>query len=282
MRTTRNAVKKAAKAKLSGFAVSDNTPKNKKVVFEDNDEAVDDDFDVNGGLGKLDVDINGDNAEDDDAVEEVKGSAARESTQKLREAERLVAKESTSKKKRTKKTETTKNFSNTPTSTNDVGGSTSESEGTEDMLTDDFFNMVDSERAKKLQLSKQEKKKESLDEKKRLGRHTTFVVEDDHRIIDVPKEIGQNIEVVAIGSGCADDELNDEEEKRNLLSARLGSASRAATVYARDNLSWGGSRERSCESRKRKSKDEESWKRSRKMVFVAGSGRAAVLFARRK
>ncbi|KAL3801011.1 hypothetical protein HJC23_002304 [Cyclotella cryptica] len=197
MQTARNAVKKAAKAKLSGFAVSDNTPKNKKVVFKDHDEAVDDDFDVNGDLGKLDVDINDESAEDDDAVEGVKGSAARESTQRLREAERLFAKESTSKKKRTKKTKITKNFSNTPTSTNDAGSSASESEGNEDMLTDDFFNMVDSERTTKLQLSKQEKKKESLEEKKQLGRHTTFVVEDDHRIIDVPKKLGQNIEVVA-------------------------------------------------------------------------------------
>jgi hypothetical protein len=282
MRSTRSALKKATKAKLSGFAVSDSNPKNKKVVFDEHDEVTEEDLDVNDDVVRSDEAMKEHIDDDDDAVEEVKGSAARESTHQLRKAERLVAKESASKKKRTKKTEITKNIRKSPTPVNDEGRSESDEEGNEDMLTEDFFNAVDTERAEKLKISKQEKKKESLEEKKRLGRHTTFVVEDDHNITDVPKKLGQSIEVVAIGRGYTGDDLNEEEERRNLLSARLGSASHAAAVFSRVNLSCGGSRERSRESRKRKSKDEESWKRSRKMVFVAGSGRAAVLFTRRK
>ncbi|KAL7476534.1 hypothetical protein ACHAW6_002391 [Cyclotella cf. meneghiniana] len=281
MRSTRSA-KKAAKAKLSGFAVSNNTPKNKQVVFDEHDVVTEKDLDVNDDLVRSEEAMNDRIDDDDDAVEEVKGSAARETTHKLRKAERLVAKESVSKKKRTKKTEISKNIRKSPTPVHDACRSESDVEGNEDMLTEDFFNAVDTERAEKLKISKQKKKKESMEEKKRLGRHTTFVVEDDRNNIDVPKKLDENIEVVAIGRGYTGHEFNEEEERRNLLSARLGSASNASTVFARGNLSCGGSRERSCESRKRKSKDEESWKRSRKMVLVAGSGRAAVLFARRK
>ena len=117
MRATRSSAqsKAKAKAKLSGV-ISSEEPQNKKIVFDDDgdDDADGSDVDPSDDENGSDDDVqqsehDGSDADyDDDAVEEVKGTTARASTQRLRAAERKVAKESTvPKKKRTKKSNVT-------------------------------------------------------------------------------------------------------------------------------------------------------------------------------
>lgn len=303
MKKSTRVAKKAAKARLSG-AISSDLSQNKKIVFGDNDDgdSFDDDIQIknddneegenneSSGRGDISEDDNGksesDDDDDDDAVEEVKGGAARELTQRLRDAERKVAKESISKKKRKKSDD---NAIHKADAENNKGSeSEDENEEEEDILTDDFFKMVDSERTDQLQRAKQEKKQKKLQQKKRLGKHTTFVVEDEYKMSDTPYKMNQNIEVIALGGGksTAESTSNLDEEHQLLISAKLGSApSKAAMAFARGSMPCGASKERSSDSRKRKSKNEETWKRSRKLNRLGvGSrpGQAAALFLRKK
>mmetsp|Transcript_41493 Transcript_41493/g.87030 ORF Transcript_41493/g.87030 Transcript_41493/m.87030 type:complete len:104 (+) Transcript_41493:1-312(+) len=101
----------------------------------------------------------------------------------------------------------------------------------------------------------------------------------------------QNIEVVALGIGDSNgdgttaDDRAAMEERQLLLSATLGTApSKSAVFFARGSMARGTLKDRGSDSRKRKSKDEETWKRSRKLNTLGGSrpGRAAALFVRRR
>jgi len=295
MKSSNRQARKAAKARLSG-AIPSNSPKNKKIVFGDDvrdDDTADDEVQmqnndsederkkdgeaIDGGSSEEEnVQSDSDGDVDDNAVEEVKGSAARESTQRLREAERKVAKESLSKKKRKKKDDAAPDV--------DADKSEEENEEDDDLLTEDFFKMVDSERADQLQKAAQEKKRQKVQQKKRLGKHTTFVVEDEYKMTYAPHKLNQNIEVVAIGGGESNNEITNHasDERQLLISATLGSApSKAAVTFARGSMMCGTSKERSSDSRKRKSKNEETWKRSRKLNKLGiGSepGQAAALF----
>jgi len=307
-KSTRQAAKRAAKARLSG-GISSESPKNKKIVFGEDDDVdapIDDiqhdkevEVNVDGSTVDAGVDTNNDVTTDkpdidDDAVEEVKGSSARESTQRLRDEERKVAKESTVSKKRRKK----KNDISIEEKVEDNESSddSEEDEDDEDMLTDSFFEMVDSERATLIKLAKKEKKEKKIQQKKRLGKHTTFVVEDEYKMGgDTPHRTDQtNIEVVPIGGGSGADSNNEtssnttsvDEERQLIISATLGSKpSKSATLFARGSLTCGVSKERGSDSRKRKSKNEETWKRSKKLKRLGvGSrpGQAATLFVCKK
>ena len=300
MRKSTRQAKTAAKARLSG-AIPTNSfdvQKNKKIVFDDDDDASNadeaqstgeenDNLEVedDGEEGKEDEDeVNDVDESDDDNVEEVTGSAARESTQQLRDAERKMAKEAATPKKKRKKLVEVAEEENKDQS--DIDDDDDDDEEIDDMLTDDFLKMVDSERADQLQQAKQEKKKRKLEEKKRLGKHTTFVVEDEYNLIDAPQKMSQNIEVVALGVGTETDDVVDEQSRQHLISATLGTApSKAAIAFARGSLSSGTPKERGAGGRKRTGKKEETWKRSRKMnSLVARSrpGSAAAFFVRKR
>eukprot|EP00584_Thalassiosira_punctigera_P018490 CAMPEP_0172553694 /NCGR_PEP_ID=MMETSP1067-20121228/51352_1 /TAXON_ID=265564 ORGANISM="Thalassiosira punctigera, Strain Tpunct2005C2" /NCGR_SAMPLE_ID=MMETSP1067 /ASSEMBLY_ACC=CAM_ASM_000444 /LENGTH=296 /DNA_ID=CAMNT_0013341913 /DNA_START=96 /DNA_END=986 /DNA_ORIENTATION=- len=296
MKSSKRQAKKAAKARLSG-AISSSLPKNKKIVFGDDDDDANavndkvqlqqnndsedkecDEGNVNAG-GSEEENGESESVEDEDAVEEVKGSAARESTQRIRESERKV-KHSLAKNKRKKKAYATQAV--------DAEVSEDENNENEDLLTDDFFKLVDAERADQLQKAKQRKKTKEAQEKKRLGKHTTFVVEDEHKMTDAPHRTDQNIEVVAIGGGGSNNGTTDDVDysQQLLTSVTLGSApSNAAIAFARGSMTCGTSKDRSSDSRKRKSKNEETWKRSRKFNKLGvGSrpGQAAALFVRKR
>lgn len=277
-------MKKAVKARLSG-AISTNSPKNKKIVFGDDGiqtqnneiEAVENDDVSDKENSNEDENDESESGDDDDAVEEVKGSAARESTQRLRESERMTAKDSMSKKKRKKKDD----VAPAADAENDDESSESENENEagDDLLTENFFTKVDSERADKLQQTKKEEKMKRVQQKqKRLGKHTTFVAEGGYKMTDTPHKKDQNIEVVTIGYG--------ETSESTIMSATLGTApSKAAIAFARGSMTCGTSKERGSDSRKRKSKNEETWKRSRKVNTLGiGSrpGQAATLFVRKR
>lgn len=313
-KSTRQAAKRAAKARLSG-GISSESPKNKKIVFGEDDDVdapIDDiqhdkevEVNVDGSTVDAGVDTNNDVTTDkpdidDDAVEEVKGSSARESTQRLRDEERKVAKESTvSKKRRKKKNDISieeKVEDSKEEEDDESSNDSEEDEDDEDMLTESFFEMVDSERATQIQLTKKEKKEKKIQQKKRLGKHTTFVVEDEYKMGgDTPHRTDQtNIEVVPIGGGSGADSNNEtssnttsvDEERQLIISATLGSKpSKSATLFARGSLTCGVSKERGSDSRKRKSKNEETWKRSKKLKRLGvGSrpGQAATLFVCKK
>lgn len=289
MRKSTRQAKTAAKAKLSGAIQSSDVQKNKKIVFDDDVSDAGDsqhDGEENDNLeeeanGSDDVQGDADES-DDDNVEEVSGSAARESTKKLRDAERKMAKDSTvPKKKRKKNVEIAK-----PSEPDEDSDIDDEDDGDE-FLTDDFLAMVDSERADQLQKAKQDKKKRKLQEKKRLGKHTTFVVDDDSNMIDAPQKMSQNIEVVALGGvGSETDDIVDDQSRQHLISATMGTApSKAAIAFARGSLSSGTSMARGSSGKKRASKKEETWKRSRKMNSLAArsrTGNAAALFVRKR
>lgn len=304
-KSTRQA-KQAAKARLSGaIASKSNTPKNKKIVFGDDngggdffddgvqtqnngDSEDEENVDNSAGEGGSDGEDKNDKSDsdhddDEDAVEEVKGGTARESTLKLREAERKTAKESVIKKKRKKKNDVVQKV--VAVEKNESSESEDESEEGGDLLTDDFFKMVDTERTDQLQQTKKEKKHKKTQQKKKLGKHTTFVVEDEYKMSDAHK-MGQNIEVVAIGGGESTESSGIfDEEQQLLLSATLGSApSKAATAFARGSMARGKSKERGSDSRKRKSKDDDTWKRSKRLNRFAGSrpGQAPALFVSKK
>ena len=292
MRKSTRQAKTAAKAKLSGAIQATDVQKNKKIVFDDDDDVsdADDSQHLEEGNDNLEEegnesdDVQGDaNESDDDNVEEVTGSAARESTKKLRDAERKMAKDSTvPKKKRKKNVVVTK-----PTEPDESSDIDDEDEGDE-LLTDDFLAMVDSERADQLQKAKQDKKKRKLQEKKRLGKHTTFVVDDDYKMIDAPQKMSQNIEVVALGGGVGTDadDIVDDHSRQHLISATIGTApSKAAIAFARGSLSSGTSMARGSSGKKRASKKEETWKRSKKMNSLAArsrTGNAAAFFIRKR
>ena len=157
----------------------------------------------------------------------------------------------------------------------------------DEFLTDDFLAMVDSERADQLQKAKQDKKKRKLQEKKRLGKHTTFVVDDDSNMIDAPQKMSQNIEVIALGGvGTETDDNVDDQSRQHLISATIGTApSKAAVAFARGSLSSGTSMARGSSGKKRTSKKEETWKRSRNMnslVARSRTGNAAAFFVRKR
>ena len=317
-RSSRQAARAASKARLSG-AILPHPPKNTKIAFADNDVDDDDgvgdivshtqsdkkseennpvDVAAENSVGNedaeksdtVDNEINiGDDAEDD-VVEEVTGSAARASTQKSREVERQISKESTLKKKRRKKSDfIVENNASQVEYDDRVSEDASEDEDDEDMiLTDDFFKTVDSERALHIQKMKQEKKHKKKHRQKLLGKHTTFVVEGDYGT-DTPHPINSNIEVVALGEVGENGKSNEtyvNNERQLLISATLGMApSKAATSFARGSMACGTSTERGCNgSKKRKSKDDETWKRSRKMIRLGAGhrpGQAATLFVRK-
>ena len=292
MRKSTRQAKTAAKAKLSGAIQASDVPKNKKIVFDDNDVSdADDSQHVEEGGDDLEQEVNeSDDAQedadqsDDENVEEVTGSAARESTKKLRDAERKMAKDSAVPKKKRKKNVVVAK----PTDPDEGSDIDDEDEG-DDLLTDDFLAMVDSERADQLQKAKQDKKKRKLQEKKRLGKHTTFVVDDDYKMIDAPQKMSQNIEVVALGGGVGTDadDIVDDHSRQHLISATIGTApSKAAIAFARGSLSSGTSMARGSSGKKRTSKKEETWKRSRKMNSLAAArsrtGNAAAFFIRKR
>lgn len=225
---------------------------------------------------------NSSNESDEEEIEEVKGSVARESTQRLRESERQVVKDSISKKKRKKK-----NFV-APTDEDDDNSAESGNEKKvgDDLLTDEFFKKVDSERAHELQETKREIKMKKA-RNRLLRKHTTFFADAGYAINDASHKKDQNIEVVAIFSGEIPHTASSADDERQLLlSATLGeSPSKAAIAFARGGMKCGKSNKRGSESKKRKSRNEETWKRSRKFKTLGiGSrpGQAATLFVRKK
>lgn len=300
-RSTRQATKAAAKARSSGVIIpltksSSSSPQNKRIAFDDDDVFVDEMDEA----GDDDDDFDDEEKEEDDDhdIEEVTGSDARQSIQRIRDEELRAVKESMIKKKRRKKEDFADNLESKIFHSDDDKDEDDENDDEEEddiEFTDDFFKAVDSERANQLHKAKKEWKHHKILQKKMKGKHTTFIVEGDFdKLIGVPHKMEQNIEVVALGEGgggSGDTEGKEAEEegkseRQLVLSATLGSVpTKAAVLFARGGMMCGTAMERSSDSRKRKSKDDETWKRSKKMNRLglgSRSGQAATLFVCKK
>jgi hypothetical protein len=311
-RSTRQATKVAAKARSSGVIIplsksSSSLPQNKRIAFEDDDVFVDEMDQAGDDEDEEEEDFDDEKEEededDDDDIEEVTGSDARQSIQRIRDEERKIVKESMLKKKRRKKEDVVAdNFEYKISHSEDdedkiddedeIDDEQEEEEEEEIEFTDDFFKAVDSERANQLHKAKKERKHNKILQKKMQGKHTTFIVEGDYdKLIGVPHKMEQNIEVVALGgggdaSGAEGEEEEGKSERQLVLSATLGSVpTKAAVLFARGGMMCGTAMERSSDSRKRKSKNDETWKRSKKMNRLglgSRSGQAATLFVCKK
>jgi len=297
-RSTRQATKAAAKARSSGVIIplarsSSSTPQNKRIAFDDDDVFVDEMDEAGDYAEEEDFEEEDD---DDDDIEEVTGSDARQSIQRIHDEERKVVKESILKKKRRKKETVADDFESKISHSEDDENENEDEEEEDDIeFTDDFFKAVDSERANQMHKAKKERKHNKILQKKMKGKHTTFTVEGDYdKLIGVTHKMEQNIEVVALGGrgrgtgGAEGDEAEEEggSERQLVLSATLGSVpTKAAVLFARGGMMCGTAMERSSDSRKRKSKDDETWKRSKKMNRLglgSRSGQAATLFVCKK
>lgn len=257
-RSTRSTNKKTAKAKLSGFvSSSDQEVHNQKIVFNDNDDIEDDVH--NNEQDAIDTNNNPNQEpsdESEDEVEEVKGNIARESTLRVRNAERIQR--DTGVKKRRKKKEV--QIDNTEEDKNELG------------LTLDFFEQLDSERV--------DKKTTASATRLKKGTHTTFVVDEEYT---TEKRV-DNIQVISLNHGNNNNNNDYDTEEQNIVhSARMGCTSSNSVLFARGHLTC-GDMERGCNDRKRKNggggRKDEGWERGGVKVYRSGVG-AALLFKRR-
>ncbi len=253
--------KEVLKSKTTGVGISitihdDAAKENKKIVFYDDedvayqpttqepiDESDKDGYDPATNKAGQDspTDIDDDN---DDAVEEVKGSAARQEILQQLEAEVKGASKSKKKKKRKDPTK----------------GDAEKDDDNDDDLDDQFFAKLETIKAE------EEEKKKTESKKKKKGKHTTFVFGEDgngKKVGDssAPKKVGHNIQVVVLAEhedAIANDPFTAIPSTALTKEALLFSGS-----DLKDGTDRGGKRKRNASNL-----PDTSWKRSRKMNLV--------------
>jgi hypothetical protein len=239
-----------------GVSISTKTTPNKKIVFDD-DNSEEEPMDENDGINGIEPTskkegVNqaegSDSDDDDDAVEEVKSSVARETIMEQRAKERETVKEQKLQirtKKRKKSVE--KKL---------LDG---------DEFDEEFFAQVDSEMAAQQKQKKAEK--DSLSGS--AGRHTTFVSAEEEETTG-PIKADHNIEIVVLGNeGVADGALLRSTEAKAGIEL-----TEASHLFARNRLTDGKEQTKKKGTTKKK-QDDPGWKRSKKM-YVLAFGRAKV------
>jgi hypothetical protein len=187
---------------------------NKKITFDDDfvasDYESDDENDAanNEDEDEDERDQDSDEESSDDEVEQVSASTAKQEAMEMRAAERKTRKEETAlshkRKRKTKAKEKEIQVMAMPEM----------SDSEDDDLDDDMLELIDSERKAESKLKKLRKKAEgSLT--KNLGKHTTFVAEDDDpssRLgsIDAPIAADHNIDVVVLPGLRSEDAVTDD------------------------------------------------------------------------
>jgi hypothetical protein len=216
----------------------------KKIVFDEDEIVTADDpekvhaLDAPQGVEKgapSDDDV-------DDAVEEVKGSSAREEVLHQLQLEEKGA----VKTKKTKKRKERRNAK--------------EKDPGDDDLDDDFFAQLETVRA-------EEEQKKMLASRRKKSKHTTFVFDEINQSptgISQPISMGHNIQVVVLP------ELEEMETDDVITAQPLSSLPAEALLYARcslpDGSDKGGKRKRGSPNL-----PDTSWKRSRKMNLILSS-----------
>ena len=239
---------------------------NKKIVFGDDEEGdalvEREDPEPNAGGGNdneeagdgdkpetIENEAKEDQDEDaDDAVEEVKGSKAREEVLHQLEAEEKGA-------VKVKKTRNRKGR---------VKEDQEQGEESEDELDDDFFAELETVKAEESQKQTDAQKK-----KKKKGKHTTFVFDEnndgkgDNLDPSKSRDVGHNIQVVVLP-------IQEDGPMDDAITAfPTGTLSEEALLYSRSQLNNGfdksvaGKRKRNAPVR-----PDTSWKRSRKMNLL--------------
>lgn len=243
-RELRRRKKEGLRSKSTGVGLSidiaESTGKtNKKIVFDEDPNFED----LPADSDKEDreaVEAHVGDDSDDDAVEEVKGTIAKEQAHEQRIAEREVAKVSTDLKasKRKRKSRLEKKVA----------------EDKED-FDEDFFDQLDAEMEEQRE-NKKKDRKGSDDSEKPKGRHTTFVADEK---ASVPVKVGENIEVVV---------LQSDPVREGTTSMPV---SKAAVLFSRGQLVDGCDMVSEKQIRKAKKAGQDvlqrtsTWKRSKKM-----------------
>jgi hypothetical protein len=215
---------------------------------------------------------------DDDAIEEVPGSKAREHFESLMATEEREAAKAT-KKKRKRKERLPKEQPK-----DDIVD--------EADLDDEFFSQL--ENVRQAEAEEQRKVAKAAAKAATKGKHTTFVfsqeVDDDSKASrSAPVKVGGNIEVVVLGTKSPSHSAG--------AGATAGEISEEAMMYSRSLLKDGsdsaifgerlfGGGNRDSKKRKLAAGETETWKRSKKGSTIrrrlGGKGLPALLFSKKK
>jgi hypothetical protein len=202
--------------------------------------------------------------DDDDAVEEVPSNLARENAIKQRALERETLTDQSKKKKKRKR-------------------QPKEEEPKEEELDEDFFAQVDSVMAEEKQ------KRKEKEEAKPKGTHTTFVFsnEEDDKDHMSPTSVDHNIQIMVLKNPSA------KTTASAVAALPVEPLSEEALLYSRGRLINGSDSGtgKYDSKKKRKLKEDPTWKRSKKMNHLLqprarahqrrGTGVAAAQFAKR-
>lgn len=228
---------------------------NKKIVFDDtaasnHDEDFEDEQDRDKEVdsdhleeAKEATGNEGDSVSDDDTIEEVKSSVARDKAMQQLAKERetsKVQKLQTSRKKRNSKI-------------------TAQVED-EDDFDEEFFAQVDSEMTEQRKLKK---RKESVVP---TGRHTTFLSTAEEMNDSQPIQTDHNIELVVLGETETNKPIHSALLQSSTDSKAGMEPSEASHLFARSRLAGGKAERRGT---KKKKQDNSGWKRSKKMNHLA-------------
>ena len=179
-------------------------------------------------------DENDSDDDDDDAVEEVKGSRAREEMmEQMNAEEKLATKSKKPRKQRERK-------------------QVDEDSGDDDEFDENFFAELEAAKA-------EEQKKLAKSQKK--AKHTTFVVsQDEAEMDDTPREVDDTIQVVVLKNPLQDSTADAiAAVPTNKLSQQAVMFSRGKLVNGSDGVARGAT------GKKRKWQEDSTWKRSKKM-----------------
>jgi hypothetical protein len=208
-----------------------------------------DDIDKSDAEHDSDFGKNSDSSDDDDAVEEVKSSVARDKVMEQ------LARERDSSKVQKLQTRTKKRKTKTL------------NQEEEDEFDEDFFAQVDSEIANERKQKKMDKESTTTSAG---GRHTTFLSTEEEADLQ-PIQADHNIELVVLGNGHA-------ETNQVIITEDKEEPSELSHLFARGRLA-DGKEQAKVKGTKKKKQSDTGWKRSKKMSAVA-FGQAKV--ARRK
>jgi hypothetical protein len=257
--------------------------KSNKIRFDDDiEEVVVEEEEVTAPTkekGDGDEDDEGED-ESDDEVEEVSASTAKNQALQIRAAERETRQvESAISQKRKRKKKTTEKDAIVPVATPD------DSDGSDDdELDEDFLAMVDSARENDAKMKKL--KQESSLRVNKLGRHTTFVSEENESGTKNPIHADHNIEVVVLPSSNTEEggSGSDEDQQTNIIAqekAALALSSNLGTKASNTALLFCRGRQPSNQTL---GKNEKKYavKRSRKMKYRLSAGRPSANFVVKK
>lgn len=244
-----------------GISVMTTEPVNKKIVFGDDEDIAAAAEEEPKDEAVAEENEGSDDDEDDDAVEEVKGSTAKDLAQEQHELERATSRAVLTKKKSRKRKNKTQDA---------------------DDFDDNFFKQLDEEREEQRKLLRKQKSKKQSEP---VGRHTTFVVSGDEgeefASSLTPKEVEHNIEVVVLGTARNDSSGDPNASftgRSLLLEANKEAPSEAVLMFSRNSLLANGAEAPTSKQLHKakisghKTVQAPTWTRSKKVTRILATG----------